>query len=75
MPLYLLQGAGFAAGFATSMYAGYALLVDPVLVARYRHLSLLREMEGQLAVEESRMTAELNQLDARVRARIALDGK
>lgn len=67
MPLIPLQCAGFATGFATAVWVGYRLLLDPVLVTRYTHLTLLDEVHGQLQVEESRMTAELSELESRVR--------
>ena len=61
--LLLLQGFGFAAGLCASLYVGYRYLVDPLLVARYRHLALVDEVERQMQVEESRLTAELNLLE------------
>ena len=64
MPLLLLQGFGFVSGFVASIYTGYALFVDPVLVARYKHMALLEEIHRQFLVEESRMSAELSELDA-----------
>ena len=65
MPLYLLQASGFIAGAATAIYGGYYLLLDPVLQNRYRNLALLAEVEEQLYVDESKMTAELRELEIR----------
>jgi hypothetical protein len=70
MPLFMLQAAGMATGFATTLYMGYALLLDPQLQIRYKHLALLQEVEAQILVDESKMTAELNELERRA-ARLA----
>lgn len=63
MPLFILQGFGFSLGLATSVYAGYYYLLDPALQSRYKNLSLLAEIERQMFVDESKMTAELNELE------------
>ena len=63
MPLFILQGCGFSLGLATSVYAGYYYLLDPALQSRYKNLSLLAEIERQMFVDESKMTAELNELE------------
>lgn len=64
MVLLLLQAGGFLTGFCTSVYAGYYFLLDPALIARYKHVALLEEIRNQLCVEESRMTAELSALES-----------
>lgn len=65
MPLYILQCCGFLAGATTSIYAGYYYLLDPVLQNRYKNLTLLNEIEQQMFVDESKMTAELRELEVR----------
>jgi hypothetical protein len=65
MPLYLLQVSGFIAGATTAIYGGYYFLLDPVLQTRYKNLALLAEVEEQLYVDESKMTAELRELEVR----------
>ncbi len=72
--LILLQGAGFVSGFCASVYAGYYFLLDQALVARYKHMALLEEIGAQLRVEESRMTAELNNLETRRKFEFARKG-